>query len=725
MPLLSHSSPQYRGGVEYRAPASEVGEVFGEAGVENPGPQIMDIQPVSDVATESAEQATPVEAEADNAEFAEDHHRFRRVGFAKFFKKVGSGIKKLASKAKNVVKKVAHHVKKVAKKVVHHVKKVAKKVVHHVKKAVSKVKAFLGITGAYSCLKIVWELIRLFLSIFIAQPFTVVLLVCRLGLTSCVYYFSRRRCIYTHMLSPCTYVVLTLDSLPICSSPDDAPPPPPPPVDPEPPIPPRQKDPEFDSLNLLNKCPNKCTGHGRCLVDKGTIVNEGDVRMHPYKCHCDPDWTGDACQSRVDMYVRWFESKGTKEMPSCCNVCPSQFKNPNNFNDLPVYQNPYSVSNCDPSLSIDSRPDAGGLPPCWRPLSAEPVEGGESTEASEESSFLEIDGEFDEMLTYSRVAAYIELHDQITRSNMKRAAMSTSTSAAAHAQARMRASEDSSGYEELAAKEEKKKKKREEEIAKIAEDSAAEYKERMESSVPECCIYCDFDFWTQMNSRPRRSKLPTGGDYFRIMERQRVKERLGSQAVMKEMLRREQVREAQMGGGPDLRINREREDQSFSFIQSGVVLGDSLGAGENSDAERALRREAKEAMEANKKAGKETRTDPKSFESPRAKKCCSVCPIPAETPEEAMPSEINGEALSEKNNKFADFLRARFHRSPAECCGHCPSQFWLRTVAQDRNPFWGPEHTPPVQKVIPMEEESAEESTEGASGETTQTQSST
>ena len=57
-------------------------------------------------------------------------------------------------------------------------------------------------------------------------------------------------------------------------------------------------------------------------------------------------FTGKACETEVDQYLRWFESNGTLPFPKCCPVCSKQFKTPRSYSDLPVYQNPYRCGAC-------------------------------------------------------------------------------------------------------------------------------------------------------------------------------------------------------------------------------------------------------------------------------------------------------------------------------------------------------------------------------------------
>ena len=38
---------------------------------------------------------------------------------------------------------------------------------------------------------------------------------------------------------------------------------------------------------------------------------------------------------------------------------------------------------------------------------------------------------------------------------------------------------------------------------KTTEEASKEYEERMKVPVARCCVYCDFDFWTQVRTEPR------------------------------------------------------------------------------------------------------------------------------------------------------------------------------------------------------------------------------
>lgn len=408
-----------------------------------------------------------------------------------------------------------------------------------------------------------------------------------------------------------------------------------------PPLPGRTLDPNFDKLDMPEKCPGRCSGNGQCLIDKTRLVPQGLVEVHPYKCVCGAEWTGVACQTRVDMYIRWFESSGVSAFPKCCLVEPSQFRVPSNYDQLPAYQNPFSVSNCDPQLSVDSRPDASGRPPCWRPLSAVGVRspGDEAAEA--------------------KAASLLE--------------------AGAYARARAGGLPDPADV--VAANEAEKK--------RLAE--------RLKVPVPECCLPCDFDFWSQVNSRPENPLRPgRGRDYVRALERQRVSEQFGGQAVIRELKRREKMRELEDK-------QRRREDDPFAAAL--LEVGLTPEQQRQRDAARAERRDEREA----RRRGARGQADPQNPAAARGPTCV-ICPVPAADPLGVDMQKYYKEkgVDDKKNNRFGSFLRRGRGQPTKPCCNTCPSAFWIRTVSKDTDPFYGPEVKPPP-VVLPGDEASADE----------------
>lgn len=528
----------------------------------------------------------------------------------------------------------------------------------------------------------------------------------------------------------------------------------------DPEVPDRSIDPKFDSLDMPWMCPESCNRRGKCLIDRSRKVRVGDgrVEIHPYKCHCKPQWAGTACQTRVDQYLRWFESNGTTPFPQCCNVCPAQFRVPTNYANLPVYQNPYSVTNCDPQLSIDSRPE-NGRPPCWRPLSAEPyvdLETGESGDALDANKPVDPSGAATFFLeTLARAGVHpreVEWGDFFGRDYEH-----TDQSAAARQQSlglieeyakevyrtapalvqivshtrgvnhfRMRGIMDKikgffGGKKEAAAAPaaaspsggggsddsaaayiEKKKKEMEENkkqwddhMAKIAEENQKDLELRLKYQMPECCIFCDFDYWTEVNSRPAPPRTRgRGRSYLRALERQRIVERVGANAMTRELDRRERLRTLEEENFRQRISKMEAEEASFLELDTST--------------QRLEHREGKGFLSfvGNLFKKKETKKTV-------SKKCCAVCPVPADPPLEnpnpqkfeipksedssflEMEEQLSGEprrtAPTEENNRFGSFLRRGRQKRVSTCCKSCPSQFYLRTVSLDLDPFYGPE----------------------------------
>jgi len=312
---------------------------------------------------------------------------------------------------------------------------------------------------------------------------------------------------------------------------------------------PPKMDASFFKSDQPSMCPEGCNGRGKCLVDFSTTKKYGQRTGYGFKCHCHALWTGSACQTPVDQLLRWFESRGRAPFPNCCNVCPSQFRNPNSYRGLPVYQNPYSITNCDPSLSIDSRPESLDRPPCWRPLLKEPYAVDPRREARLE---------------------------EIARQAMDEQAAEGGKAGGKGAEAKGAGGEGEGGFieEEAEAMSELRDGAKAKPIARpkgkggkkgqaaarqgkvmafakslqgaTAKRDAAEHKARMAVPVGECCVYCDFDFWTQENARPSRP-FPNaiGVNFLKSMERQLMMSRMGGRDVIREMKRREFVRAQQ------------------------------------------------------------------------------------------------------------------------------------------------------------------------------------
>ena len=673
---------------------------------------LKDAQEVQDLALDNPSEI-PNSAEADEMEMTDS--RFRRVGFAKFFKKVGRGIKKVAKKigrgikkgikkvggfVKKVVKKVVHHGKKFVKKVVHHGKKFFKKVVHHGKKFFKKVvhhgkKIFKKVAhhGGRIIKKVVHHVKKA-----VKHVGNVVKKV--------VHHVKK-------FVRPKTALEVLGPYKPPPTTPlKDAPPE----------MTGRKLDGNFDGLDMPDMCPGKCNGRGKCLIVKEELIWRGMVRAHPYKCHCDPKYTGAACQTKVDTYVKWLQFHGNTPFPKCCNTCSTSFKIPTNFDDLPVYLNPFSVSNCDPTISIDSRPEFGGRPPCWRPLSAEPLAPEEESaqqkladqgvnvpqaeqrtnpRQQQQTSLLELHDDIAE------IAAFMEIHDRIAREQLMRqldeefpeskgmgaellqtsemsqrrwqllkkigSAIKNGAKKLAHhatnivKKAVTVLSDAKENYKKFAAEKERIAKLKEEDLKRRAAMREQEMKKRFQQEISECCVYCNFDFWAEVKSRPDKDdRNPRGVEFQRALERQRVLERMGGEGVRRELLRREQEREAQM---EQLRVLREMAKNSESSqMQASSFL----------------------------------ETESQEIGDREAQKCCSICPVPSENPRMVDISKMNGLPIEVVNNRFGDYLKTRFHKQVSPCCNHCPSQFWVRHNL-DFTPFAGaPPKNMVVDKVVPQ-----------------------
>jgi len=817
---------------------------------------------------------------------------------------------------------------------------------------------------------------------------------------------------------------------------------------------PRKLDPKFDYKSMPNSCPERCNARGKCLLDKKQLVVAGRVLIHPYKCHCSPDWSGTACQTRVDQFLRWFETNGTSIFPQCCNVCPSQWRDPQTYSDLPVYQNPYSISNCDPQYSIDSRPDPS-RPPCWRPLSMErefdenvtpsapsgsavagvdqgqaaasaqtfleteshanaevEAESEAETEAESEAeaesetdmeaeaeneleaeteaeadtsadselenvvlgasadesdedaevagllrralggkldsqshvsdevlkqltavfadmnarpagafdasmglklsvpssvmlelpndiarqhesdedevaflsahpeavdrilgepSLLETgskdaedgsddegeddeEGEEDEMPVFAETEASATVEEEGLPKWLKKGkalfkAIGKKLKAGAKKIGKAvkkgikkiakkvvkgfggaKSVDDSAIKEIMAAREQRLKTA----VAKMKHDAELEMRDKEElqkrllSPTRECCIFCDFDFWTEANSRPPPPRTSARGrSYVMALERQRVRERFGQQAVMREMARREKLWELQQAAFRVLAnaqsfietaatselanhlatepLNAEEEepinedeltDEDIEHAETALVdLGMNTGGSplarqyahfaavrtvqrlaaraksrmdtsdhaalielleqqKSADAaygpvdsffkkvqkgalkiaaqikkahaklkkmtKKAFKDLKKKAMKKKKKKAKKGKKKRSSPGSRPAGPCCHICPIPAEPPlgvpssvqfkvagtgaflETEAETEVDAEEPrglmrampTEAQQRWGPFLRRGRTKPIAQCCDYCPSQFYLRSVSQDEDPFWGKELKP-------------------------------
>jgi hypothetical protein len=532
----------------------------------------------------------------------------------------------------------------------------------------------------------------------------------------------------------------------------------------------RKMDPNFDKLDIPENCPQKCNGHGKCLIDReAEPVTEGNVKAYPYKCHCHPMWFGESCESYVDQFSRWFESKGQTEYPPCCNVCSSQFQNPHNYNDLPVFQNPFSVSNCDPRLSIDSRPDDPNRPPCYRPLhilktitntedvdedSGTAAEADQQREATEERNernrreessllqeqdvmlrqhqHLETEEEMNARLqrvidTHKRAQVaesfdeFLEMHaegrvERRTRffGDMISAAKEALQRGLHHVKKALGfatpAKDDKPKHLQGGATEDQKKA---ESSLKPAEtiSKAEEEAQRLNFPVTPCCIYCEFDFWSQANSRPPRPRPSARGvNYIRALERQRIAERMGVVGMVREQRRREW----------------DRRNQEQSFWLSHIGFNDGRDPANFVEVEETSRHRNHRSRVKNAGNGQSPKPNPMADNPGARSACCEVCPVPAEPPQDLEGHPMKLEKTTDEKDAAAKglkvdrnynvdkyraelgfFLRRGKRRTARACCNHCPSQFWLRPISQDSNPFWGAEKHPPPRPIEGTAEENA------------------
>lgn len=114
---------------------------------------------------------------------------------------------------------------------------------------------------------------------------------------------------------------------------------------------------------LAERCPDKCSGHGQCIMDLNSSMKSpsGATNVHPFLCVCDRGYVGDACQVKLDMHLRWLLTEGAAPFPKCCSVCKSQREAPEMFDDIPAYNNPFTAfaPKCQPfpRISLYSRED--------------------------------------------------------------------------------------------------------------------------------------------------------------------------------------------------------------------------------------------------------------------------------------------------------------------------------------------------------------------------------
>ena len=114
---------------------------------------------------------------------------------------------------------------------------------------------------------------------------------------------------------------------------------------------------------LAERCPDKCSGHGQCVMDLNSSMKSpsGATNVHPFLCVCDHGYVGDACQVKLDMHLRWLLTEGAAPFPKCCSVCKSQREAPEMFDDIPAYNNPFTAfaPKCQPfpRISLYSRED--------------------------------------------------------------------------------------------------------------------------------------------------------------------------------------------------------------------------------------------------------------------------------------------------------------------------------------------------------------------------------
>jgi hypothetical protein len=172
--------------------------------------------------------------------------------------------------------------------------------------------------------------------------------------------------------------------------------------------------------------------------------------------------------------------------------------------------------------------------------------------------------------------------------------------------------------------------------------------------------------------------------------------------VLREMRRREEQREEEE---ERYHSTTKAQDAQLSFVEVEDRPISTLMSTPAGQRRRNLAMQQREETLRSSRERVEMRDDPAAEPNPALRECCIVCPVPSEDPR-GIDMEAVSDArrkLDESNNRFGTFLRSGRQQRVRPCCNACPSQFWLRTVSQDTNPFWGPEKMPP-ERVVPRDD---------------------
>ncbi len=94
----------------------------------------------------------------------------------------------------------------------------------------------------------------------------------------------------------------------------------------------------------MKNCLNECSKHGKCMLNTAKRVEYGGRKVNPHMCTCDAGWVGVDCSLQVDMYLKWFTSKGDAPFPRCCSACAKQYTPPDDY--FPHKLNPFGTQRC-------------------------------------------------------------------------------------------------------------------------------------------------------------------------------------------------------------------------------------------------------------------------------------------------------------------------------------------------------------------------------------------
>ena len=94
----------------------------------------------------------------------------------------------------------------------------------------------------------------------------------------------------------------------------------------------------------MKNCLNECSKHGKCMLNTAKRVEYGGRKVNPHMCTCDAGWVGVDCSLQVDMYLKWFTSKGDAPFPRCCSACAKQYTLPDDY--FPHKLNPFGTQRC-------------------------------------------------------------------------------------------------------------------------------------------------------------------------------------------------------------------------------------------------------------------------------------------------------------------------------------------------------------------------------------------